>query len=178
MPATHHLYFKKNFTCSIVGKRGQAGTRIQRAFTLIELLVAIAIVSIFSTVAVPVYSDYIERARVLEAIADIKTIDVYMATYELSNNGRMPDSLAEIGMDGLLDPWGKPYQYLNLSDPKKRGNRGKARKDHNLVPINSDYDLYSMGKDGKSVSPLTAKASRDDIVRANNGRFIGRASDH
>jgi len=56
--------------------------------------------------------------------------------------------------------------------------KGKVRKDHNLVPLNSDYDLYSMGKDGKSVSPLTAKASRDDIVRANNGAFVGLASEY
>lgn len=33
-----------------------------------------------------------------------------------------------------------------------------------------------MGADGASVSPLTAKSSRDDIVRANNGRFVGLAS--
>ncbi len=26
-----------------------------------------------------------------------------------------------------------------------------------LHPINSDYDLYSMGKDGETVLPLTAK---------------------
>ena len=80
-------------------------------------------------------------------------------------------------MHTMQDPWGNPYQYLNLSDPKLKG-KGQARKDHNLVPINSDFDLYSMGKDGASVSPLTAKASRDDIVRANNGRFIGRAKDY
>ncbi len=42
-----------------------------------------------------------------------------------------------------------------------------------MVPINSDYDLYSKGPDGASQGPLTAKASRDDIIRANNGRFIG-----
>jgi general secretion pathway protein G len=35
-----------------------------------------------------------------------------------------------------------------------------------------------MGKDGASVSPLTARASRDDIVRANNGAFVGLASDY
>jgi len=35
-----------------------------------------------------------------------------------------------------------------------------------------------MGKDGASVPPLTAKASRDDIIRANDGRFIGLASDY
>jgi general secretion pathway protein G len=55
---------------------------------------------------------------------------------------------------------------------------GQQRKDRNLVPINSDYDLYSMGPDGRSVSPLTAQASRDDIIRANDGGFVGKASDY
>jgi general secretion pathway protein G len=56
-----------------------------------------------------------------------------------------------------------------------KGN-GKARKDKFLVPINSDYDLYSDGQDGQSASPLTAKASQDDIVRAANGSYVGLAS--
>jgi general secretion pathway protein G len=58
-----------------------------------------------------------------------------------------------------------------------KGN-GKARKDHSLVPLNTDYDLYSKGPDKASVSPLTAKSSRDDILRANNGRFVGPASSY
>ncbi|MCH9638132.1 MAG: prepilin-type N-terminal cleavage/methylation domain-containing protein [Betaproteobacteria bacterium] len=149
----------------------------QRAFTLLELLITIAIIGIASTIAVPSYREYVERADIAQAIADIYRVDVAMATFETSNLGRLPDSLADIGMGGLLDPWGNPYQYLNLSDPNNRAARGNARKDHNLVPINSDYDLYSMGKDGASVSPLTAKASRDDIVRAGNGRFVGKATD-
>jgi general secretion pathway protein G len=52
------------------------------------------------------------------------------------------------------------------------------RKDKNLVPINTDFDLYSLGKDGESVGPLTAIPSRDDIVRANNGSYIGRADSY
>ena len=47
-----------------------------------------------------------------------------------------------------------------------------------MVPINSDFDLYSMGKDGKSQTPLTAKASHDDIIFANNGEYVGRASEY
>ena len=49
------------------------------------------------------------------------------------------------------------------------------RKDKFLVPINSDFDLYSMGKDGESVPPLTSKKRRDDIIRANDGQYIGLA---
>ena len=45
------------------------------------------------------------------------------------------------------------------------------------MPINSSYDLYSMGKDGKTTAALTASASADDIIRANDGAFIGRASE-
>jgi general secretion pathway protein G len=54
---------------------------------------------------------------------------------------------------------------------------GQIRKDRFLVPVNSDYDLYSMGKDGQSQAPFTAKASRDDIVRASDGQYVGLAED-
>ena len=45
------------------------------------------------------------------------------------------------------------------------------------VPLNTDYDLYSMGRDGKSKTPLTASESHDDIVRALDGEFVGLASE-
>jgi general secretion pathway protein G len=53
---------------------------------------------------------------------------------------------------------------------------GLQRKDLALVPINTDFDLYSKGRDGATQPPLTAASSRDDIVRANDGQFIGLAS--
>ena len=56
------------------------------------------------------------------------------------------------------------------------GQSDRARKDHNLHPLNSDFDLYSMGPDGESQPALTAKASWDDIIRASDGGFVGRAS--
>jgi general secretion pathway protein G len=55
---------------------------------------------------------------------------------------------------------------------------GKSRKNKNLTPINSYFDLYSKGKDGLSTLPLTAKASRDDVILANDGAFIGLASNY
>ena len=51
-------------------------------------------------------------------------------------------------------------------------------KDSALAPLNTDFDLYSVGPDGDSRLPLTAAASRDDILRANNGAFIGRAENY
>jgi hypothetical protein len=55
------------------------------------------------------------------------------------------------------------------------GQPSQPRKDRFLHPINSDYDLYSMGKDGESVEPLTAQKSHDDVIRANDGSFVGLA---
>lgn len=55
------------------------------------------------------------------------------------------------------------------------GPSPKPRKDRFLHPINSDYDLYSMGADGESVEPLTAKKSWDDVIRASDGAFVGLA---
>lgn len=155
----------------------KANFHLQRAFTLIELIVAMAIIGVLAVVAVPIYSDYMDRVRVVQAVSDIGAIATSLITYQIST-GKFPASLAEVGAQNYLDPWKNPYQYLNLSDPSDKSSKGKARKDHSLVPINSDFDLYSTGKDGKSVSPLTAKASRDDIVRANNGRYIGLASQY
>jgi general secretion pathway protein G len=145
-------------------------------FTIIELMVAIAVMAALAAIAVPSYRDYRYKALVAQAKSDIKDLDVLITRY-YSDNMSFPDSLADIGKAGMLDPWKKPYRYLRLSplDPSKTG---QVRKDKNLVPINADFDLYSMGKDGASSPPLTAQASRDDIVRGSNGRFVGLASEY
>ncbi|WP_206171743.1 prepilin-type cleavage/methylation domain-containing protein [Thiorhodococcus mannitoliphagus] len=143
--------------------------------TLIELLLSLTIVGILAIVAVASYGFLREKQDIIQATTDIQTIEGLLER-DFTTHNRYPDSLAEIpGAAALRDPWGNPYQYLNIATVK---GKGKVRKDHNLVPLNTDYDLYSMGKDGRSVSPLTAKASRDDIVRANNGGFVGLASDY
>jgi len=70
----------------------------------------------------------------------------------------------------------RPTSDDNPSD--SAGVLGKVRRDHFLVPVNTDFDLYSLGEDGKSQSPFTARDSRDDIVRANNGGYVGLVSDY
>lgn len=134
----------------------------------------LAILAIVSSIAIVSYSGYTESTKRNQAIQQITAMSIVIDDFQFDNN-RYPDSLVEVGLDSMRDPWGNPYRYLNIQT--NRGN-GQNRKDHNLVPINSDYDLYSMGPDGRSVSPLTAAPSRDDIVRANNGGFIGQASDY
>ena len=156
-----------------------------KAFTLIELLIVIAIISLLSALGIPNYIKYKQRALIVSALAEIRIIDRAICAYE-TDTGNLPTSLSEINSE-IIDPWGNPYQYLNIRDSDTKGKGkdggggnpkdGKPRKDRFLVPVNSDYDLYSMGADGESVAPFTAKPSRDDIVRANNGLFYGLVSD-
>lgn len=140
-------------------------------FTLVELIVSIAILAILTGIAYPLYTGYVEKARNERAESDIIKISMDLAKYD-ADNGAYPQSLSDLRQGVYIDPWGHPYQYLNI---KTAANPGLMRKDRFMVPINSDYDLYSMGEDGKSVPPLTAQSSRDDIIRADDGAYIGLA---
>ena len=144
-----------------------------RAFTLVELLITLAIIMTISAMAVPRFSAALDAARVARAVGDIRTLQNEIALFE-ALNGRLPANLAELGRGELLDPWRNPYQFLNFA-AAGRGVRGQQRKDRFLVPINSTYDLYSMGKDRRSRPPLTARDSHDDVIRASDGGFIGLA---
>jgi general secretion pathway protein G len=154
--------------------RQPAPARRHRGLTAIELMLGLVILGVLVVIALPAYANYRERVRIAQAVIDIKGIESQIKNYALENRA-LPDTLSDVGRAGMLDPWGNPYHYTNLEAAK---GKGSARKNKNLVPINSDFDLYSSGKDGASVSPLTAKASRDDIVRASDGRFVGLASEY
>ena len=47
-----------------------------------------------------------------------------------------------------------------------------------MNPVNSDYDLYSMGSDGRTQAQFNAKFGRDDIVRARDGAYLSIAEDY
>ena len=146
----------------------------ERGFTLIEMLLVVAISITISGMAIPAYIEALNRARVVRAIADIRSFDTEIRRFDIAKN-RFPDDLAEAGIIGRLDPWGRPYEYLRILGGKK--GKGGVRKDHKLNPINADFDLYSMGRDGDTQVQITNKDSLDDVIRANDGGFIGVARD-
>jgi len=148
-------------------------TASRRGLTLLELIVACAIIGILAAIAIPLYSNYVYKSQVNTSIADIRGLEVKINAF-YSDNVRYPNELGELNMAILFDPWGTAYQYINIYNA---GDKVKCRKDKSEHPLNSDYDLYSMGKDRDSKLPLTAQASQDDIIRARDGRYIGLAAD-
>ncbi len=146
----------------------------QRGFTLFELMVALVIAATLTVIAVSAYTGVTERVRVAAAVADIGEIHLKIQKFLLTENRGYPATLAELDLDNMIDPWGNPYRYLVVDG---LGNNGAVRKDHNLVPVNRRYDVYSMGKDGVSASPFTSRLGRDDIVLAGDGTYFGKAED-
>ncbi len=153
------------------------------AFSLIELLISIALISTLAAIVTPLYADMMDDVRNsrsrIELIALTDAIDDYDQLH-----GHYPVTLDELeGRVPRTDPWGEPYQYLRIRESlRELGQSGRlaapagARKDHFMVPLNLDYDLYSKGKDRDSEAPLVAEASHDDIIRAMEGSFFGLAS--
>jgi len=142
-------------------------------FTLLELMVALSILGVLAVVSVPLYRSQIDRANTARAVSDIGHVGLEIDRYRLAHDSP-PDSLDQLSIKAPLDPWGRPYEFLNFQTLGNAG-KGQMRKDRNLVPINTEYDLYSRGPDGDTKPPLTAQPSLDDIVRANDGGYIGKA---
>ena len=118
-------------------------------FTLIELMVVLLILGVLATISVNIYSGRVDDARATAAHVDVRNIMQALKLYQLDNQ-RFPT--AEQGLQALvtrpsvdpvppnwrpyleklpIDPWGRPYQYLNPG-------------------VQDEVDVLSFGADGKS----------------------------
>ena len=152
-------------------RAGAPAAALASGLTLLELMLTVALLAVIVMIASAQMADYQERARVQEAINDIATISALIRDFHL-DNGMPPDSLLAVGRQGQRDPWGNPYHYTRLTGP----GHGEARKDRRLNPLNSDFDLFSAGKDGVFKPQISHADSLDDVIRASDGRFIDLAS--
>lgn len=136
-------------------------------------MVVVALLGVLVAVALPSYKQWRSKVLAAQAAQEIASMAAVIGQYYVDNRG-YPPSLADVGQGSRVDPWGRPYVYYNVAD----NGRGGARKDRALNPINSDFDLYSLGADGTTHVQVSNSRSLDDVIRANNGGFIGLASDY
>ena len=107
-----------------------------KGFTLLELLIVLAIIGTLASIAISTYHGTIQKAKTVKAIADIKNIATTLDNF-YQDNQVYPDTLEQVGLGGLRDPWGNPYQYVNIATAPHQ----EWRRDRNNKPINSFYDL-------------------------------------
>ena len=121
----------------------------QPGFTLIEIMVVIVILGILGALVVPKIMSRPDEARATAARQDVASLSQALKLYRLDNR-RYPST--EQGLAALvkkpalppipdgwksggyveqlpLDPWGKPYQYLNPG-------------------LHVEIDVFSLGADG------------------------------
>jgi general secretion pathway protein G len=150
-------------------------------FTLIELLMVFAISVVLASVSFSYYNRYVQKAQLLAVVNDIRFLEREIKTYEMVYE-KLPPSLATIGEQNYLDRWGRPFQYMRIQDAYDfmgpELGKGEQRKDRYMNPVNTDFDLYSLGPDGETSAQFTSDKGKDDIVRANNGDYCGLAADH
>ena len=120
----------------------------RRGFTLLELMVVLLILALLATIAAPRVTKYLTKAKTQSAKIQVDALGAAVEAFHL-DVGRFPtqdEGLRALlekptdapGWDGpylkkrasLTDSWGHPYRY------RQPGAR-------------SDFDIYSLGSDGK-----------------------------
>ena len=128
--------------------RTRTSPRASRGFTLIEVMVVIVILGVLAALVVPRVMNRPDEARAVAARQDIAAVMQALKLYRLDNQ-RYPTT--EQGLQALvtrptggpaaanwkayldklpIDPWGKPYQYLNPG-------------------VKGEIDVFSLGADGQ-----------------------------
>jgi type II secretory pathway pseudopilin PulG len=135
---------------------------------MVELIVVTAIIGVLTFQVVYSVRDFMDRTKTSRAAVEIRAMEKDIFSFN-TEKGRYPDSEPEFralpGMGALKDPWGNDYVYVW---PPVRVAYGP--------PINTDFDLYSKGLNivADPVS-IVDPISEDDVIRANDGSFVGTA---
>jgi general secretion pathway protein G len=124
----------------IVKRQAQAAARA--AFTLMEMLVVVAILVVLAGAAVPIYLNYLARARVDRAQTDVVTLEKAAEAYA-TKHGDYPTNLevlceidqatgdkAALEYKHLMDPWNQRYNY----EPQNRNPRTGRPRISTTVP--------------------------------------------
>ena len=82
----------------------------QAGLNLLELLFALAALTMLAMVAVPIFTDYVVRARLSDDISRVSGVKLQVLEYHLLT-GRLPESNTELGLPADM---AAPGDYLNM----------------------------------------------------------------
>ncbi|MDP3889130.1 MAG: type II secretion system major pseudopilin GspG [bacterium] len=129
--------------------RRRAAQFVREGFSLIELMIAITIMGILAAIIVPNFMSYLQKARISNTKATIRTFEQAITMYQ-ADMAQYPTALRDLikqpadekaakkwqgpylkKKDVPQDPWGNKYQYRPTPEAE------------------NPYELYSYGPKGK-----------------------------
>ncbi len=90
----------------------------QRVVTLIELLIAVGILGLLAYIALPIYTNYYERAKITEALALVEIAKKAMEEYH-SIHGVFPESNKEAGIPDSRQIKGDYVKRVTIHKPRR-----------------------------------------------------------
>jgi general secretion pathway protein G len=151
----------------LIARRQRVAVIGCHGLTLVELIVVMAVLGVLASMAIPSFREYIKVTKINACASDLRIIDKAVTAYYIERNV-LPVELSDVGLGSHQDPWKRQYEFKNLSIA---GN--VPLQDSAGEVLNHDYDLYCKGGDGESFPVFGNPANEDDIVRANDGFYIG-----
>jgi general secretion pathway protein G len=129
--------------------RKPAAALARAAFTLMEMLVVVAILVVLAGAAVPIYLNYLDRAKTDRVKADFKVLETAINKYYMDFNeypgnlrvltGVLPDGGRPIlEAEAILDPWRHEYQMdASQIHPQSRRPKLMSQGPPGGPPINN-----------------------------------------
>ena len=131
----------------------------ERGFTLIELMIVVSIVAILLIIAVPAYTNFLDKARARTAGADLMALSTDLENFfqrnlvypALSTSTTAQTQAASIGWAASMDDF---FVYTAVSDPNAPLSD----------PNNPTYTLTATGSGAMSGCSLTLTSSNQRTV--------------
>ncbi len=120
-----------------------------RSFTLMEMVVVIVIITLLASIATPIYYNYVKKANISTAKAQIKVLEQAIFDFRL-DIGKLPDD--SDGLQSLItnvndnEKWKGPYLRGNKVPKDPWGNDYV----YTCPGENGDFDIISYGADGQA----------------------------
>ena len=120
---------------------------INTGFSLIELMVVVAILSVITAIAIPVYNGYTKNAYLTECANEVHILKMAQQEYFLENNVYFPDPA------GTLDTSANTVAAFTAIENASGGIYAKSYSDADVPTANCTYRVTSTtGPDAFSIT--------------------------